>query len=266
MRKLATLLLVVVSAIAIGQEVIVNGNAGLNADSSYNRLYSTKTVKTFKGVVTGIQSAPPMNGVGNVVTYVVKAQNGGTAIVDVGPEWFVNNQKTRIKMKDRVQVTGSKVLVDGRGIIIAEMIVKEKGKEVLTLRAPDGRPYWDAVAGSSYVEPSNVDTRVLAGQIIRFGTFQDGTAGLVETLTLRTDEGDVMVALAPDWYLKRQDMQVALGDNIRIYTYNTNAVPVQTGNGLPGSPIVYATNVYRGGNVILLRNGDGSPRWYPIGR
>lgn len=262
MKILNTLILAGIASLGFTQEVVVNGSGGLNADSPYNRLYNTRTVTTFKGTISGIQSAAPMDGVGNIITYVVKADNGGTTIVDVGPEWFVSNQKTRIKLKDRVQVTGSKAIVNGRGVIIAEMIVKQKTKDVLTLRAPTGRPYWDAVVMGTVTPPTGVDWRAYNGQIISFGTFADGTAGTLQTMTVRTDNGDVVIGLAPDWFMQRQDLTISPGDMIQVYTYQ--AQPVQVNSGLVAPPIIYATNVYRGNRVIILRNGDGRPMWYPI--
>src|SRR5579862_6112530 len=132
----------IASSLAFGQAVVNSGDASYNADSPYNRLYNTRTVFTFKGKVTGKQIAPPMRQMGNAVTIIVKATNGKTWQVDVGPEWYINNQHTKIDVKDAVTVTGSLVTIDRHDVILAEQIVRKK--EVLALRRPMGRPYWDA--------------------------------------------------------------------------------------------------------------------------
>src|SRR5436853_143933 len=127
MRLIATLLLIFgLIALAGAQPVVISGSAGFNADSPYNRLYNTATVITFKGKVTGLEVAAPMSGMGNAVTLIVKSTSGRTYTVDVGPEWYVNNQHTRIKVKDNVEVTGSRVTIGGHDVILAEQIVKSK--------------------------------------------------------------------------------------------------------------------------------------------
>src|SRR3954471_2219665 len=111
------------SAFAAGQAVVISGNAGFNASSPYNQLYNPRTVVTFKGRITGKQIDRPFPNMGNAVTLIVRATNGGSIVVDLGPEWYVANQVVRLKVGDNVQVTGSNVLVDGRKVMLAEMIV-----------------------------------------------------------------------------------------------------------------------------------------------
>src|SRR5690348_15157361 len=100
MRLTAVLLFLIgVLTLAFGQPVVLKGNGGFYADSPYNRLYNTSTIITFKGKVTGKQVAPPMKDMANAITLMVKS-NGKTYQVDVGPEWYVNNQLTQIKVGD----------------------------------------------------------------------------------------------------------------------------------------------------------------------
>ncbi len=246
----------VLCALCTAQPVIVNGNPGYSASSPYNLLYSPRTVVTFKGRVSGIQIAPPMRGMGKVVTLIVKANNGGTTIVDLGPEWFVNNQLTKVKLNDRIQVTGSKVIVDGRGIILAEMIVKNK--DVLTLRRPSGRPYWDAVmVAANVVAPTGPN--VVAGQIVGVDTIVDPLLGSISRIMIQTENGVVPIALGPSWYVGGQDVQFALGDVVRASIF-TGQIP--NWNDVNAR---FATSVWRGSQYIMLRDMNGNPFWFPIG-
>jgi hypothetical protein len=256
--KLAAILgLLIAVPLACGQAVIVSGNAGLNADSPYNRLYNPRSVVTFKGTVAGIQVDAPMSGVGKVVALLVKADNGGTALVDLGPEWFVNNQRTQIKMGDRVQVTGSKVIVNQRGVILAEMVVKKK--DVLSLRRPNGRPYWDAVSVTADLLPASPDNfPVVSGQILRVDTFNDGTVGPSERILVHTDDRDVWVDLGPTWFMQRQPLVVGPGDMVQISTF-----PVSSGSDLPHIGDSMAATLSRGSQWMILRNVNGRPVWFP---
>src|SRR5690242_18911636 len=92
---------------APAQTVSLSGDPGFNADSPYNKLYNYRTVINFKGKIKGMEVAPPMSGMGNAVSLIVKSTSGATWHVDVGPEWYVNNQQVQLKVDDDVQVTGS---------------------------------------------------------------------------------------------------------------------------------------------------------------
>ena len=170
------------TCLAFGQAVVVNGNPGYNYDSPYNKLYSPSTVVTFKGKVSGIQVTTPMPGMGHAISLFVKDTNGKTRRVDVGPEWYVNNQRTKIRVKDNVQVTGSRVSIDGSDVILAEQIVKNK--DVLALRRPAGRPYWDAtVTVTANQTPADIGkNKLINGQIVALDIYSDGTNGPVPSV------------------------------------------------------------------------------------
>lgn len=262
MRIAAILLLAcVLGAVAFAQEVVISGQAGFNADSPYNRLYNTRTVVTVKGRVVGQTIAAPMPNMANAITILVKTAQGKTWNVDVGPEWYVNNQRTRIRVKDNVQVTGSRVTIDGHDVILAEMIVNLKTRNVLTLRRPMGRPYWDAV----YVEaPGERAAQSVAGSITGFNTFADGTNGTTQSITIHTDNGDVTVALAPDWFMRRQAVQLALGQYVNVNAFAPGGIPTQVGSGLIAPPIVFATSLNVGSQWMVLRSVNGRPMWFGI--
>lgn len=260
MRLAAILcMLGVLLAAAVAQPVVISGPQGYGADSPYNQLYNTRTVFTFKGKVVGKEVSPPMKGMANAVTLLVKSSETSTTWhVDVGPDWFVVNQVTEIRVGDAVQITGSRVKIDGKDVILASQIVK--GKAVLALRRPMGRPYWDAVVSTNPVTEDNV--RTFSGQIVGIDTFVDGTNGVTQRLRIRTEEGDVYVALAPEWFMQRQAVQLAVGTGVNIYTFAPWGVPTTpVGSNLVSPPIVFASSVGFGQQWMVLRSVNGRPMW-----
>ena len=248
-------------ALAPAQAVSLSGDPGFNADSPYNKLYNYRTVINFKGKIKGMEVAPPMSGMGNAVSLIVKSTSGTTWHVDVGPEWYVNNQQVHLKVDDEIQVTGSRVSIDGKDVILAEQIVKKKS--VLALRRPAGRPYWDAVYTQA---PGGTAQRVVTGTISKVDTFVDGTNGPTEEITIHTDEGDVVVALAPDWFMKRQAAQLYLGNFVNVNAFAPAGVPTQpVGSNLVAPPVIFATSVNFGNQWMVLRSNNGTPMWYGIG-
>jgi hypothetical protein len=71
-------------------------------------------------------------------------------------------------------------------------------------------------------------------------------------LMLETDKETISVHLGPVWYLERQDVGFAVGDEIEVkgsrVTYE-------------GKPAIIAAAVHKGEGVLVLRDGDGIPRW-----
>jgi hypothetical protein len=251
--------LVGVLTLAFAQPVVISGNTGFTADSPYNRLYNTRTVLTVKGKVTGKQVAPPMKGMANAVTLMVKAANAKTYQIDVGPEWYVNNQLTQIKVGDTISVTGSRVSIDGHDVILAEQIVK--GKNVLALRRPMGRPYWDAMWTDTTT--GQTGNPVLVGQIVGLDSFNDNTGGTVQMMTVHTDQGDFQVALAPLWYMQRQAAQLEIGQTVDVSSWAPLGTPQSpAGYGLSRTPIIFASSVAYGPMRIFIRGPGGSPLWY----
>jgi hypothetical protein len=78
-----------------------------------------------------------------VVPLLALAQPGpGGGMRHLGPTWFIDNQELQLKANDRVTVTGSRVLVNGKPTLIATEV--KRGNDTLKLREPDGTPRWVA--------------------------------------------------------------------------------------------------------------------------
>ena len=63
-----------------------------------------------------------------------------TIAVQLGPAWYIDKQMPRIQANDTINVTGSRVTMDGRLIIVAADVTK--GNELLKLREDNGIPVW----------------------------------------------------------------------------------------------------------------------------
>jgi translation initiation factor IF-1 len=248
------------------------GSGGYGYASAYNNQYDRNSVITFNGKVTGVQVSAPEPGLGNLVTMLVKAPNGGTAMVEVGPEWYVDQQSPRINVGDRVTVTGSKFIRNGRGIIYASRI--QKGNRLLALRDYAGAPFWAAyrapdqtdfvwepmieVTGNQPVivtTPSPVySSSVLSqrsGTIEAFTPYTPADSDTVwVVMQLNTGGSIVPVLLGPVWYMERQDVRIETGDLVSVNTVRTR-----------GSAMEYATNLTNQNGYMTLRSPSDLPVW-----
>ena len=256
MRKtlLGTTLFIAACAQANAQAIrVVNHNG---ATDIWGKYYTSGNKLTFTGKVTGIVKTLPDGGYDDEVTLLVQNKDGGgTSVVDLGPTWYVDRQVAKIKLKDKVRVTGSKVLVDGHGVVLAsQILVNGRGGLVVSLRRQSGRAFWMGTeTDPSITVPAGPNVR--SGQLTGFSTYTINnvpyTAGV-----LQTDNGTLNIDLGPQWYYNRQNTVYRIGDNLSVVS---GPVPFQIG---PGNQIYQSYSIYRGQQVYNIRDQNGNPMYY----
>jgi len=250
---LGVAVIVAVSATAFGQTGKADRSGGWMSGSPYTATYNPNSMVTVSGRVNGIQRMQPIAGMDDGVVLLVKAKNGGTAMVDVGPTWFVDNQPIKIKLGDQVTITGSKTIVNKRGTILARTITK--GHDLLVLRRTNGEPIWWAY--QTY--PNGVPLDQFGNLVAYNGTVQSVntvTVGGVTTddLVLSTANGTVNIDLGPQWFLDRQGMVFDVGSNITVFT---GPATTQVGN----VTMFPAFDVVNNNALLNLRFMNGMPVW-----
>jgi hypothetical protein len=102
------------------------------------RNYDPKTVETVEGKVLSVEKTPS-KGRGYGVHLTLQTEKE-TISVHLGPGWYLEKQTPHIEANDTITVTGSRVTIDGKPVIIAAQV--KKGNEVLKLRDDNGVPAW----------------------------------------------------------------------------------------------------------------------------
>ena len=115
------------------------GGSGWGPGSQYGRMYNPSTVETITGEVVSVDKITPMQGMRYGIHLTVKTDKENIS-VHLGPGWFIENQDMQIKAKDKVEVKGSRVTVDGKPALIAKEVTK--GDSTLVLRDESGFPAW----------------------------------------------------------------------------------------------------------------------------
>ncbi|AIE88171.1 hypothetical protein OP10G_4803 [Fimbriimonas ginsengisoli Gsoil 348] len=236
------------TGLSYGQAVVLTGSGGYGWDSPYNKLYNRNRQVMFTGKVTGKLKAPPMTGMAEGVSLLVKTPKSGTIQVEVGPSWFVASQVAKINVGDKVRVIGSRATVNGDSVVLARQIVNTKTTRVLTLRDMNGAPYWSANRGAVVAQ---VPTNAIGGTILSSNTFNINGTDLVGYV-VQTPDGNVNVVTAPQWYMDRQDYVLQPGAYVQVVGTRT---PYQA-----GAYVTVADSLYTGNNTFIFRN-DGVPIW-----
>ncbi len=100
--------------------------------------YNARTVETQEGLVISVS---PQSHRGMPEPVVLRlSTDKETLTVWLGPNWFVEAQGFKIAALDRVEVTGSRIMLDGKPAILAARV--KKGGQVLKLRDDHGTPLW----------------------------------------------------------------------------------------------------------------------------
>ena len=142
MKKVALSVMVfaVISLMLSGACFAVSrGSGGWGMGSPYGRMYDIKTVESVSGEVIKVDTIMPMRGMSNGIHLTLKTASG-TVSVHLGPAWYIYKQDISIEPRDKIEVRGSMVMIDGKPALIAAEV--KKGDETLTLRDESGFPAW----------------------------------------------------------------------------------------------------------------------------
>jgi len=124
----------VLSAIPV---IVLLSTAAFSQSSALPK-YDVSTETKVKGIVEELKFLPP-SGAKPQARLLMKA---GTDDVEVYlcPKSFLDDMGVTLKKGDEIQVTGSKVKLDGAELTLAREVMK--GDDKLVLRFENGKPVW----------------------------------------------------------------------------------------------------------------------------
>lgn len=101
--------------------------------------YDQSTVTTISGTIQSVDTLTGRRGNFHLIQLMVK-DTSGTIAVNIGPSFYLDQQKISFKAGDAVEVTGSKMQFNGNDVILAAVV--KYGDKTITLRDDSGRPVW----------------------------------------------------------------------------------------------------------------------------
>ncbi len=105
-------------------------------------LFDRTTIATVDGRVNAVERFD--RGPVQAVTLVLQTTDGDLTVL-LGPSWYLDQQSVKLAKGDVVEVAGSRVVFDGKPMIVAQ-IVKRAG-DTITLRDATGQPAWAGPSG-----------------------------------------------------------------------------------------------------------------------
>lgn len=117
-----------------------SSDGGWGTGAGYSKMYDPNKVETIGGEVISVNRVKSRRGPSQGVHLMLKSDKELVS-VHLGPEWFIGKQDIKIEPKDKIEVTGSRVIIAGKPAIIASEV--KKGDQVLKLRdIKTGYPAW----------------------------------------------------------------------------------------------------------------------------
>ena len=108
------------------------------ASSQASPKYDPATEGTFKGVVQEVKLVPPSGG--KPVAYLVMKSSPDAVQVFLCPKKFLDDMGITFKADDAIEVTGSRIKLDGADLMLAREVVMNG--DTVTLRFKGGKPAW----------------------------------------------------------------------------------------------------------------------------
>lgn len=126
---------------AAAKEASWRGSGGWGAGMPYAERYDAARRTTVTGEVVRVERVVPQPGMAEGYALVLRSREQ-LQTVHLGPVWFLERQDYAVEAHDQVEVSGSRVQLDGQTVVIAAALVKNG--RVLYLREEDGLPVWSS--------------------------------------------------------------------------------------------------------------------------
>ncbi|WHZ19939.1 MAG: hypothetical protein OJF55_002088 [Rhodanobacteraceae bacterium] len=143
MKKLLMLIVAVAVLGFLGaaqaQQGMPRKGGGWGPGTGYARMFDPRTIETVTGEVVSVDKIVPARGMSYGVHATVKTDKE-TLSVHLGPGWYLESQDVKLAPHDTVEITGSRIMFDGKPALIATEV--RKGGAVLKLRDANGYPVW----------------------------------------------------------------------------------------------------------------------------
>ena len=112
------------------------------AGNYYHWNWNPATVETLKGEVMTKDTITPPKGrsVLPAVGMTLKKEDEYAIYAHLGPQWYFDKQELAIEVGDKVEVTGSKITVEGNTVLLVSSI--KKGDRTWQFRDDRGFPFW----------------------------------------------------------------------------------------------------------------------------
>lgn len=107
---------------------------------AYMKHFDVNSMKTLEGTISKVEHFTPARGLSQGVRLILKLADKEEVTVHLGPEWYLEENRIKLEKNDSLVVTGSRVMIDGKPVMIATKLVQRGITH--NLRTETGQPLW----------------------------------------------------------------------------------------------------------------------------
>ncbi len=225
-------------------------------------IYNPQTETTVSGTVQEVSHyiCGPWAG-----TYTILSTPQGPVNAQLGPSEYLQQQNLWIRPGDQIEVTGSRLNIDGVDVLLARSVTS--AGQTVTLRNQQGMPMWAggwsgwgtptamaSVSGVGIYDPNTVQT--VTGVIDRVWNGVPA-AGMERTRMItirRADDSRLDVALGPEAFIGQSSLPLTVGDSVTV----TGSLVAM---GRRQRTVLLASQIQEGSQQLTLRDTNGNPAW-----
>jgi DNA/RNA endonuclease YhcR with UshA esterase domain len=207
-------------------------------------VYNPGTEVTLRGTVQEVKTQQYGD---ETRTHALLKTDYGTFDVHFGPSSFLAARQLTLQKGDQIEVTGSRVEINGADAVLAREVRKYAASA--TLRNEQGTPMWSQGAAARMYNPAAEGT--VTGTVTNVRQCDcGGWSGTSAMVNIGTET--VTVLLAPQRFLMQKQLDINQGDQLEITGSMMN---------FDGQDVILAREVRRNGTSVALRNDAGVPLW-----
>jgi hypothetical protein len=195
----------------VATEVTSGSNVVKLRDPEFKPLWTVKTVEqqpvtvvTYTGKVKTFTKADP--------ALVVVETDKGAITTELAPMTFIDENKLVLAPNEMITVRGYETTRDGKTVFVATELTAPD-RRVIRFRSDAREPVWVKTTKTTTTVYKEADITDLNGAVTVIET-TDTPEG--RTITIKTDDGPRVIALAPGTYLEKNQYVLKPGDRIRV--------------------------------------------------
>jgi len=235
------------NTVFVATEVTYGGNVVKLRDPEFKPLWTVKStaveqqpvkIITYTGKVRTFTKADP--------AFVILETDKGEVTTELAPLTYVEENKLMFSPNDVITIKGYETTRDGKTVFVATEVTTTD-RRVVRFRSEAREPLWVKASTETAIVPAEITD--LSGDVTVIETTDTPDGRFI---TIKTDSGPQIIAVAPGSYLTKNRYAFTAGDRIRVRGWHTRRA---------GRPVFLASEVHRGDVVWRFRRPDGRVLW-----
>jgi outer membrane protein assembly factor BamB len=230
-------------SVFVATELTSQGSVVKLRDADFKPLWTETTRTTVQPAIVTTTGTVKTFTRGDPAIAVLQTDKG-ELVTELAPMTFVEENRLLLAPNEAITLRGYENVRDGKTVFVATEVTMPD-RRIVKLRTETREPVWVKTAPATELG----EIRDLSGAVTVVDT-TDTPDG--RTVTIKTDDGPRVIAVAPGTYLTKHRYVLAPGDKVIVRGWDTNRA---------GRRVFLASELRLGSHVWRFRAPDGRVLW-----